>query len=66
VSAELSRRLAAEVVGTFLLVMLGVGAVLVYVVAPPLGALLAAFAYDAIARPRAVRATPAEAMVTES
>ena len=39
--------------------------ILVYLIAPPIGALIAAFGYDFIARPRAVRAVPAEAIVTE-
>jgi glycerol uptake facilitator len=39
------------------------GQIWVYLLAPPLGALLAAFAYDYIARPREVPATPAEAIV---
>src|SRR5439155_726692 len=39
--------------------------ILVYLIAPPVGALVAAFGYDYIARPRAVRAVPAEAIVTE-
>jgi glycerol uptake facilitator len=38
---------------------------LVYLIAPPIGALIAAFGYDSIVRPREVRAVPAEAIVTE-
>jgi glycerol uptake facilitator len=39
--------------------------ILVYLIAPPIGALIAAFGYDFIAQPRAVRAVPAEAIVEE-
>jgi glycerol uptake facilitator protein len=39
--------------------------ILVYLIAPPIGALIAAFGYDFIARPRGVRAVPAEAIVSE-
>jgi hypothetical protein len=40
-----------------------VGRIWIYLIGPPLGALLAAFGYDYIARPRDVEATPAEAIV---
>ena len=65
----LERRLAAEVVGTAILVLFGAGSVvaalrvgdgkLEYVIGPLLGGALAVFAYDAIARPRLLEAAPA-------
>jgi glycerol uptake facilitator protein len=42
------------------------GQILVYLIAPPIGAVAAALGYEYLAQPRTVPATPAEAIVAES
>jgi glycerol uptake facilitator protein len=62
-SLNLARTLGPELMLTFGSGDAHWGQILVYLIAPVVGAVLAAFVYDAVARPRAVQATPAEAIV---